>query len=93
MMREEVAFALVKCPRFAPEDGDTREAVFEKLRNKLAKMRKEWWGGEELYRRMEQLISDADSALNANDEVSALRAFGEIYKILDQTPRPNHHTT
>ena len=87
-MREAVVFALFKCPTFAPEDGRTREYVLNDLRARLAKMRSEWWGGEQSYITMEQLLFDADAALDANDAGAARKAFGEIYKIIDQTPRP-----
>ena len=87
-MREALVFALFKCPAFSPEDGRTREFVLKDLRHRLARMRDEWWGGEQSYNAMEQLLSAADAALDANDTEAARRAFGEIYKIIDQTPRP-----
>jgi hypothetical protein len=83
-----VTWAMVRAPRFNPEDGRTQEYVFKELRSRLASMQGEWWGGEELYRRMGEFIDQAEEHLNAGNVTEAKRAFGEVYAIIDQTPRP-----
>jgi hypothetical protein len=88
LVREELAYAMVRAPHFNPERGDTQAEVLRKLRGHISAMQNEWWGGEELYRRMGEYIDQAEAQLNAGNVVEAKRAFGEVYAIIDQTPRP-----
>ncbi len=88
LVREELAYAMVRAPHFNPERGDTQAEVLKKLRGHIAAMQDEWWGGEELYRRMGEFIDQAEKHLNAGNATEAKRAFGEVYAIIDQTPRP-----
>ena len=92
-MRENLAYAMVRGPKFNPEDGRSQNHVFNELRTCLLAMQKVWWGGEELYRRMGQYIDQAEAHLNADNAMEAKRAFGEIYAIIDQTPRPKRAKT
>lgn len=88
LMHEKLAYAMVRGPFFNPEDGRTQDYVFKELRTRLANMEKEWWGGDDLYQRMAEFIDRAEAHLNSGEGNEAIRAFSEIYAIIDQTPRP-----
>lgn len=88
LFREGVAWAMLRGPQFCPEDGRDQAYVFNDLRTGLSNMQKEWWGGEELYQQMANYIDKAENHLNTAQPNEAIRAFGEIYAIIDQTPRP-----
>lgn len=90
LMHEKLAYAMVRAPRFNPEDGRTQDYVFNELRTRLTKMQKEWWGGDELYQRMAEFIDQAEAHLNSGEDNEAIRAFGEIYALIDQTPKPKN---
>jgi hypothetical protein len=87
LMRELVAWAMVRGPGFNPDEGDTQDSVFLELRERLANMKTEWWGGDELYQQMVDHVDNAEASLNANDWSEALGLLGKIYGIIDQTPR------
>lgn len=90
LLREFVGWATLRAPRFNPEDGRTQDYVFNELRTRLTKMQKEWWGGDELYQRMAEFIDQAEAHLNSGEDNEAIRAFGEIYALIDQTPKPKN---
>lgn len=83
-----VAWSMLRGPQFSPEDGRDQAYVFNELRTRLSNMQKEWWGGEELYQQMSGYIDKAENYLNTAQPNEAIRAFGEIYAIIDQTLRP-----
>jgi hypothetical protein len=93
LMHEKLAYAMVRAPRFNPEDGRTQDYVFNELRTRLTNMQKEWWGGDAVYQRMVELIDRAEAHLKSGDSNEAIREFGEIYAIIDQTPRPKKANT
>mgnify|MGYP003578196714 CR=1 FL=1 len=88
LLQEKVTYALVRAPHFNPEEGQTRDSVLAELRRRLAAAKGEWWGGDELYSRMSAYINQAEDLLNEGNASEAKRAFGEVYAIIDQTPRP-----
>lgn len=88
LMHEKITYAMVRAPKFNPEDGHDQAYVFNELRTRLVNMKSQWWGGEELYQQMSDYIDKAEQCLNTDQVTEAKRAFGEIYAIIDQTPRP-----